>query len=286
MRESITDVIPLRWKTRLRSLPVLAAMQACMPASANDAWVYDPGFGIGGIVGDYFGAATTSDRHEAQRLVRLDNCDLVVAGLVPAIGQPNSNDNLYNLGLARYSANGAPVAWSNPSGAYSSADGRYLDYPNTNAAHYFAIRDLKVVANVRVRRPLSEHHERRRTHRRIPPRRSVRRQVRSDHGCAVACRRIVARRRYQARHAMSRRWPAAGRRASGRASFSTSLLPLAAFDANGVEVRRPPRARVPPRRSRRGTCHRGGGDAAPSLRSAAARASSFRCADSNHALSA
>jgi hypothetical protein len=134
-------------KTPLHALLLLAALPACMPASANDAWVYDPGFGVGGIVGDYFGAATINDHHEAQRLVRLDNGDLVVAGLVPAIGQPNSNDNFYNIGIARYAANGSPVAWSNPIGAYSSGDGRYLDYPNTNVARFFAIRDLKVVAN-------------------------------------------------------------------------------------------------------------------------------------------
>lgn len=115
------------------------------PASPldQDPYVVDTHYNGGIIVDDRFAATTIDNRQLAQKLVKLPNGDVVVAGLVPAAFQANQSDGGFNLGLVRYGSDGSRVAWSTPTPAYTWYFDHYLGYPNTGSAKFTALRDLQ-----------------------------------------------------------------------------------------------------------------------------------------------
>lgn len=125
-------------------LCIVVSRQTCASLD-TEPYVYDPTFNNGHVIDDRFAAATTENQQLAQRLVRLDNGDVVVAGLVPAAFQANQTNGLFNVGLARYGSDGSRVPWSEPTPAFSYFNNMYVDYPNNSQAEFSGIRDIKAI---------------------------------------------------------------------------------------------------------------------------------------------
>lgn len=135
------------WKVAIALSLGLAVSAPPSQASSldEDPFAFDAGFHGGVPYIDRFGGddADTKDQH-GRKLVRLANGDVVVAGLVQAIGATQNQANgSFNLGLVRYNADGQRVAWGNASEPYTDPNKRYLVYPNTTTASYRAIADIK-----------------------------------------------------------------------------------------------------------------------------------------------
>lgn len=135
------------WKIIVCSIICMAAFAPASHASSldEDPFVFDTEFHGGIPYADRFGGsdADTKDQH-GRKLLRLDNGDVVVAGLVQAVGATQNQANgSFNIGLVRYDAAGQRVAWSNPTMQYAHSSKQYLVYPNTTMAGYRAIVDLK-----------------------------------------------------------------------------------------------------------------------------------------------
>lgn len=108
-----------------------------LPAGAND-FVYDPSFGVGGISVDRF-AGTSNAAYDGQKLLRLPNGDVVVAGMIPA----GSGDQ--QLGIVRYSPSGRRVTWSAISAPFGHNANQYIVYPN-GAANSPKITNVAAIA--------------------------------------------------------------------------------------------------------------------------------------------
>lgn len=91
-----------------------------LPLSIND-YDYDPAFAADGVSIDRF--AGNPGSYEGQKLVRLGNGDVVVAGIVIINGA-------YQLGVVRYSPSGRRQTWSSPTPAYSRYNDQYIVFPN------------------------------------------------------------------------------------------------------------------------------------------------------------
>ncbi|MEO5558634.1 MAG: hypothetical protein ABIR10_03035, partial [Dokdonella sp.] len=103
----------------------------------------DTHYNGGIVIDDRFAATTIDNRQIAQKMVKLPDGDVVVAGLVPAAFQANQGDGGYNLGLVRYGSDGSRVQWSAPTPAFAWYFDHYLGYPNTGTAKFTALRDLQ-----------------------------------------------------------------------------------------------------------------------------------------------
>jgi hypothetical protein len=102
----------------------------------------DPAFNGGYPLEDRF-AGTSAANYAAQRIARLNNGDVVVAGIVPlAFGTTGRN-----LGLVRYSQSGERLAWTNPSETYVSFFNRYLTYPNNGVDNYVRVSGITVMGS-------------------------------------------------------------------------------------------------------------------------------------------
>lgn len=107
----------------------------------EDPYVPDPGFNNGQYIADDFGLFS---RHQVgQRLARLPNGDVIVAGPAEATTMPVPN-TMNNIGLVRYDSSGQRVAWSNPTPAFSHGDGNWLIYPNIAGATYKDVKEVVV----------------------------------------------------------------------------------------------------------------------------------------------
>jgi len=101
--------------------------------------VIDPGFNFGYTLEDRFAGSASSD-YAAQRIARLSNGDVVVAGMVPiAYGSAGRN-----LGLVRYDQTGGRVAWSDPTPTYASYLNRYISYPNNGVDNFIRVTGISV----------------------------------------------------------------------------------------------------------------------------------------------
>lgn len=96
----------------------------------REAFVADSAFNYGFILDDRFATVSTDTDFHGERLARLSNGDIVVAGLVPAAYQVDQANGLFNIGLVRYGPGGERLAWPAPTGAYVSYFDRYLQFPN------------------------------------------------------------------------------------------------------------------------------------------------------------
>lgn len=102
----------------------LAVVLAMPMASHAEEYIPDPTWNNGLIGADNF-AGTDYNYRRGQKLVRLDNGDIIVAGIVPPVsGDPQGNA----IGLARYNSAGVRQAWSNP-GANGHFNNQYVVYP-------------------------------------------------------------------------------------------------------------------------------------------------------------
>lgn len=119
--------------------PILDAINAV----SDYPLAHDKGFNNGNWYGDAF-AGSSSNYNLGQRIVRLANGDVVVAGVVAAVGATNAHGN--NLGLVRYNSAGVRVAWANP-GGFGHYDKNYIIYPNTTGADISGVADMVVGGN-------------------------------------------------------------------------------------------------------------------------------------------
>lgn len=127
------------WSARILRMTAALLLAVLMPAHAGAAsYIPDPSYGTGLISPDAF-AGSFSRNYVGRNLVRLDNGDIVVAGLVPKF---EGGTNLVNVGLVRYNASGTRVAWSNPTALYAFYGNQYLIYPNRDDAT--ANNDLRI----------------------------------------------------------------------------------------------------------------------------------------------
>jgi len=133
-------------------LSLLAASTVSSPASAQYVVNIDQNFNLGYPLEDRF-AGSASASYSAQRIARLTNGDVVVAGLVPlAYGSAG-----LNLGLARYDQSGNRIAWSNPTSTYVSYFNRYITYPNNGVDTFSQITGIAVNGSriyVQINRPI------------------------------------------------------------------------------------------------------------------------------------
>jgi hypothetical protein len=127
----------------LKSVALVAALiaaTAAVPAAAvtSPPYVMDPTFNGGKYYLDAFASSAAAD-YTAKKLVRLDNGDVVVAGIVPDLRGGNAG----GLGLVRYNAAGQRVGWSNP-GDMGFDGNQYVVYnPNFLVPH--PIDDVKAI---------------------------------------------------------------------------------------------------------------------------------------------
>lgn len=133
------------WKmatTVLLGLAALASTGRAAPPD-DDPFAFDAAF-HGGVPNiDRFGNNNVKEQR-GRKLLRLANGDVVVAGLVQAIGATQNQANgSFNLGLVRYAATGQRVAWSSPTLQFAHPDKQYLVYPNTTTAPFRAIADVR-----------------------------------------------------------------------------------------------------------------------------------------------
>ncbi|MEO7323443.1 MAG: hypothetical protein ABIW82_01295 [Dokdonella sp.] len=124
---------------------VSVGMPSLATASASDPFAYDSSFYGGSPIDDGFNGIT-NEGYYAQKLVRLADGDVVVAGLVPTYQGHSQGNGQYNLGLVRYGSNGERVSWSHPTSIYAHFNDIYLILPAANG-HYTAIRDIKEIGS-------------------------------------------------------------------------------------------------------------------------------------------
>lgn len=89
---------------------------------AAERYAYDPAFADRGVSIDRF--AGSPGYYVGQKLVRLTNGDVIVAGSVYINGA-------YQLGVTRYSPSGRRQTWPSIPAAYSRYNGQYIVFPNT-----------------------------------------------------------------------------------------------------------------------------------------------------------
>ncbi len=118
--------------------------------TALSDWPYapDPGFHNGNYFTDefYSNPNDSNNYFAGRKVVRLDNCDIVVAALVKNPNQ-NQTNGYWNIGLVRYNAAGTQrVLWPN-GGSYAHVGGEYIVYPKSNSASYSDVKALIVVGD-------------------------------------------------------------------------------------------------------------------------------------------
>lgn len=153
MPSAIQTSLPLIHRCALIAAAlVLAGLLICANARADEApvtlqslqddpFTFDPGFWGGRWRPDWFPYGAGDRDFRARRLVRLENGDVIVAGLVPKWGEANAASGS-NIGLVRYSASGGHVIWTG-GGPYNFI-GVYLIYPDSANPSFQQVRDLKV----------------------------------------------------------------------------------------------------------------------------------------------
>lgn len=114
---------PARPHARLTGCCALLALLAAAPAAFADPYTPDPGYNNGQMEADNF--AGGYDYRRGQKLVRLDNGDIIVAGVVPGVGDAAGHTK---IGLVRYDSAGMRQTWSN-SGANGFHNGQYVITP-------------------------------------------------------------------------------------------------------------------------------------------------------------
>lgn len=130
---------------------LLGAMASCLAQASQaygidtDPFAPDLSYNSGVVIEDRFAATSNSTSMSAARAVRLQNGDIVVAGLVheaysSAGGQPT------NVGLVRYGPGGARTPWPNPTAAYSHFFNMYVEYPNSASGTFGKVRDVEAIA--------------------------------------------------------------------------------------------------------------------------------------------
>jgi hypothetical protein len=129
----------------MKKFAVLFALGLTRSAIAGldtDPYLYDPTFNGGVIEEDRF-AATTSDSYLlGLHLATAANGDIIAVGVVPAAYQASPPAN--NLGMVRYSATGARIAWSDPTPAYAFFYDHYVDFPNGTGGNIGWVDDIKI----------------------------------------------------------------------------------------------------------------------------------------------
>lgn len=123
-----------------------SAVQGGDGVVTTEAYIADRTFNGGLYFADAFAGSPSRD-YLGQKIIRLENGDVIVAGVVPASG---GGTNLLNLGLVRYNAAGVRVAWTNP-GAFGVFGNQYVVFPNTNDPLAFEqvvnVLDMKRLGN-------------------------------------------------------------------------------------------------------------------------------------------
>jgi hypothetical protein len=128
-----------RMLIRACAISVLGLFATQAIAIADEGvYVKDPTFNNGRYFVDAFSGSSTQT-YRAKKLVRMDNGDVIVAGLVPALDGGNAG----GLGLVRYNAAGQRVAWANP-GAAGFDGNQYVVY-NPNLFIPRPIDDVKAI---------------------------------------------------------------------------------------------------------------------------------------------
>lgn len=90
---------------------------------------YDRAYGAAGITYDRF-SDSSSKNYSGQKIARLDNGDVVVAGLVPRGGAFSVANQ---IGLVKYSPSGQRQTWANIDPTFSRNNGQYIVYPNAGS---------------------------------------------------------------------------------------------------------------------------------------------------------
>ena len=120
-----------------------------MPESVSPAGPYlpDPGFNGGNYVVESF-SSLPSVSALGKKILRLENGEVIVAGLAPAMTGTAFTGTPFNLGLVRYDAAGGELAWSNP-GIYGFNSNLSVVYPNIayqgNGQKIINVVDIKIL---------------------------------------------------------------------------------------------------------------------------------------------
>ena len=119
---------------------IATAIMHCVPAVAAAPLPYavDPTFNGGRYYVDAFASSANLD-YVGKKIVKLDNGDVVVAGIVPDL----RGGNVGSLGLVRYNAAGQRVAWSHPGDV--GFDGNQYVVFNTNGLVPHGYDDVKAI---------------------------------------------------------------------------------------------------------------------------------------------
>lgn len=111
---------------------LLAAALCCAPTGAARAqaalYEFDPAFNGNYAIDAFTTGETAGAERYGNRIARLPDGDVVVAGLVRLDNDPIAAPN-WNVGLVRYSPSGTRQVWSG-SGPYFHAGHQYVVYPN------------------------------------------------------------------------------------------------------------------------------------------------------------
>ena len=94
-----------------------------------DNYKYDNTYAAGGVGVDRF-SDSSSKNYFGQRIARLDNGDVVVAGLVPRSGGFSVANQ---IGLVKYSPTGRRLTWASVDPTFSRYNGQYIVYPNAGS---------------------------------------------------------------------------------------------------------------------------------------------------------
>lgn len=135
---SPTIVVRALGTRALRGLTVLA-IAAIMPGFVQaEPYVADPGFNQGRFYTDAF--AGSADFRVGKKIVRADNGDVIVAGIVPPVTGEATNGA---IGLVRYDSAGVRRPWTN-AGDNGHFDDQYVVYPCPGTNRCRDVKDLKL----------------------------------------------------------------------------------------------------------------------------------------------
>ena len=133
-----TIVARLRRARTLRGLAVLAIAAIAPGFTRAEPYVADPGFNNGRFYTDAFAGAP--DFRAGKKIVKADNGDVIVAGIVPPVSGDAANGA---IGLVRYDATGVRRPWSN-AGDNGHFDDQYVVYPCPGTSRCRDVKDLKL----------------------------------------------------------------------------------------------------------------------------------------------
>ncbi|WP_306524329.1 hypothetical protein [Dokdonella sp.] len=141
-------VAPIALQAHAQDTPWSQPLQLLASPLDQDPFVLDSAFGSGGTVTDGFGTTrnwplpAVSTAKDGQRVIRLANGDVIVAALVPKLGQAVS-PTTFNIGLARYTPSGDRVPWTAAPSTRTDADKNWLVYPNAAEGKYTSITSMQ-----------------------------------------------------------------------------------------------------------------------------------------------